>query len=157
MRSTEFCGTHWLYRPPSGGESPADLKTTAGTGAIVMNESRISRGFRSHRLDQFLKGRLPPGQYVTKEFPVLSAGPRRESSLRTELLPCSSGDPSLQNGTGKNSKRCPRPRSRAISIVSLIRLCQKMQKPSNDAALERLKDWLFLPEITECAGCPFSS
>jgi DMSO/TMAO reductase YedYZ molybdopterin-dependent catalytic subunit len=75
MRSTEFCGAHWLYRPPSGSESPADLKTIPGTGAIVMNESRIFHGFRSHRLDQVLKGRLPPGQYVTKQFPVLSAGP----------------------------------------------------------------------------------
>jgi hypothetical protein len=75
MRSTEFCGAHWLYRLPSGGESPANLKTIPGTGAIVMNESRISRGFRSHRLGQILKGRLPPGQYVTKEFPILSVIP----------------------------------------------------------------------------------
>jgi hypothetical protein len=29
------------------------------------------------------------------------------------------------------------------------------QKSSNDAAFERLKDWLFLPEITGYAGSPF--
>jgi DMSO/TMAO reductase YedYZ molybdopterin-dependent catalytic subunit len=35
----------------------------------------IFRGFRSRRPEQTPKHRLPPGQYVTKDFPVLSAGP----------------------------------------------------------------------------------
>jgi DMSO/TMAO reductase YedYZ molybdopterin-dependent catalytic subunit len=33
----------------------------------------ITRGFRSRRRDD--DGRLPPGQYLTDDFPVLSAGP----------------------------------------------------------------------------------
>jgi DMSO/TMAO reductase YedYZ molybdopterin-dependent catalytic subunit len=33
----------------------------------------ISRGFRGRQRDQ--DGRLPPGQYLTHDFPVLSAGP----------------------------------------------------------------------------------
>jgi DMSO/TMAO reductase YedYZ molybdopterin-dependent catalytic subunit len=40
-----------------------------------MSEAPISRGFRSRRQEQVPKTRLPPGQYVTTDFPVLSAGP----------------------------------------------------------------------------------
>ena len=43
-----------------------------------------------------------------------------------------------------------------IEIAALLLLRHKLQKPSNDAAFERLKHWLFLPEITACAGSPFS-
>lgn len=35
----------------------------------------ISRGFRGHRRDPELAARIPPGQYLTEDFPVLSAGP----------------------------------------------------------------------------------
>ncbi len=35
---------------------------------------RVSRGFRGRR-DRTPAGRVPPGQYVTADFPVLSAGP----------------------------------------------------------------------------------
>jgi DMSO/TMAO reductase YedYZ molybdopterin-dependent catalytic subunit len=35
----------------------------------------ISRGFRGRRSDDADAGRVPPGQYVTQDFPVLSAGP----------------------------------------------------------------------------------
>jgi len=37
--------------------------------------SFISRGFRGRRRDAGDPGRVPPGQYVTEDFPVLSAGP----------------------------------------------------------------------------------
>src|SRR5580704_4461837 len=40
-----------------------------------MDEPPISRGFRSRRREQPPGDRLPPGQYVTTDFPVLSAGP----------------------------------------------------------------------------------
>jgi DMSO/TMAO reductase YedYZ molybdopterin-dependent catalytic subunit len=40
-----------------------------------MAGSPISRGFRSRRQEQTLKNRVPPEQYVTTDFPVLSAGP----------------------------------------------------------------------------------
>jgi DMSO/TMAO reductase YedYZ molybdopterin-dependent catalytic subunit len=46
-----------------------------------MSETPISRGFRSRRHEQSLKGRLPPGQYVTADFPVLSAGPTPRTTL----------------------------------------------------------------------------
>jgi DMSO/TMAO reductase YedYZ molybdopterin-dependent catalytic subunit len=37
--------------------------------------SIVSRGFRGRRADDIPPGRVPPGQYVTRDFPVLSAGP----------------------------------------------------------------------------------
>jgi DMSO/TMAO reductase YedYZ molybdopterin-dependent catalytic subunit len=41
----------------------------------------ISRGFRGRRRTDVDPGRLPPGQYVTGDFPVLSAGPTPHTPL----------------------------------------------------------------------------
>src|SRR5688500_13355898 len=41
----------------------------------VMAEPFISRGFRGRRKPGSIADRLPPGQYETGDFPVLSAGP----------------------------------------------------------------------------------
>ena len=46
-----------------------------------MDEPPISRGFRSRRQEQASTGRIPPGQYVTTDFPVLSAGPTPQFKL----------------------------------------------------------------------------
>ena len=35
----------------------------------------ISRGFHGKRREGVDEARVPPGQYVTDDFPVLSAGP----------------------------------------------------------------------------------
>lgn len=40
-----------------------------------MGKGFFSRGFMGRRRDPELARRLPPGQYVTDDFPVLSAGP----------------------------------------------------------------------------------
>ncbi len=41
-----------------------------------MGEGFISRGFRGRRRQESdVAGRIPPGQYLTTDFPVLSAGP----------------------------------------------------------------------------------
>ena len=40
-----------------------------------MAQPPIARGFRSRRQEQTSENRLPPGQYETSDFPVLSAGP----------------------------------------------------------------------------------
>src|SRR6202042_1933858 len=42
--------------------------------------SPISRGFRRKRVEA-PAGRVPPGQYVTSDFPVLSAGPTPRTAL----------------------------------------------------------------------------
>ena len=41
----------------------------------------ISRGFRGRRRDDVPADRVPPGQYVTPDFPVLSAGPTPRTPL----------------------------------------------------------------------------
>jgi DMSO/TMAO reductase YedYZ molybdopterin-dependent catalytic subunit len=41
----------------------------------------VSRGFRGRRQEDGPAGRLPPGQYQTHDFPVLSAGPTPRISL----------------------------------------------------------------------------
>jgi DMSO/TMAO reductase YedYZ molybdopterin-dependent catalytic subunit len=51
-----------------------------------MEETPISRGFRSRRQEQTSKSRLPPGQYVTTDFPVLSAGPTPQIKLEDWTL-----------------------------------------------------------------------
>jgi DMSO/TMAO reductase YedYZ molybdopterin-dependent catalytic subunit len=43
--------------------------------------SFISRGFRGKRRDAAASGRLPPGQYLVPDFPVLSAGPTPRTDL----------------------------------------------------------------------------
>jgi DMSO/TMAO reductase YedYZ molybdopterin-dependent catalytic subunit len=41
----------------------------------------ISRGFKGRRRDNVSTSRLPPGQYVVNDFPVLSAGPTPRVAL----------------------------------------------------------------------------
>jgi DMSO/TMAO reductase YedYZ molybdopterin-dependent catalytic subunit len=48
-----------------------------------MEEKFISRGFkgRARQINETSKERVPPGQYVTEDFPVLSAGPTPRTPL----------------------------------------------------------------------------
>ena len=46
-----------------------------------MSEGFISRGFRSRRQKSDQSGRIPPGQYLERGFPVLSAGPTPHTLL----------------------------------------------------------------------------
>jgi len=41
----------------------------------------VSRGFRGRRPTEMDPARVPPGQYVTRDFPVLSAGPTPHTAL----------------------------------------------------------------------------
>jgi hypothetical protein len=43
--------------------------------------SFVSRGFHGRRRSDADSSRIPPGQYVTPDFPVLSAGPTPHRSL----------------------------------------------------------------------------
>lgn len=40
-----------------------------------MTDRFVSRGFKGKRREAAPSDRVPPGQYVTNDFPVLSAGP----------------------------------------------------------------------------------
>jgi DMSO/TMAO reductase YedYZ molybdopterin-dependent catalytic subunit len=68
-----------LFDDETGARKDASFLPAAGIdeskGRRLMSETPISRGFRSRRHEQAPKDRLPPGQYVTTDFPVLSAGP----------------------------------------------------------------------------------
>ena len=46
-----------------------------------MVQGFISRGFRGRRREAAPAGRVPPGQYLTDDFPVLSAGPTPRTPL----------------------------------------------------------------------------
>jgi DMSO/TMAO reductase YedYZ molybdopterin-dependent catalytic subunit len=48
-----------------------------------MTDPFVSRGFRGRRQPDATAHRLPPGQYETRDFPVLSAGPTPHTSLAT--------------------------------------------------------------------------
>jgi len=48
-----------------------------------MSEGFISQGFRGRRQQSDLTGRIPPGQYLERGFPVLSAGPTPHTPLET--------------------------------------------------------------------------
>jgi DMSO/TMAO reductase YedYZ molybdopterin-dependent catalytic subunit len=45
--------------------------------------SFISRGFHRRETEPGLEGRIPPGQYLTRDFPVLSAGPTPRRGLES--------------------------------------------------------------------------
>ena len=46
-----------------------------------MSEGFFSRGFRGRRQKSEISGRIPPGQYLERGFPVLSAGPTPQTPL----------------------------------------------------------------------------
>jgi DMSO/TMAO reductase YedYZ molybdopterin-dependent catalytic subunit len=48
---------------------------------MARESSFVSRGFHGRRRGEADPGRVPPGQYVTPDFPVLSAGPTPHRSL----------------------------------------------------------------------------
>jgi len=55
--------------------------------------SFISRGFRGRRRDSEVDpSRVPPGQYVTDDFPVLSAGPTPHTPLEEWTFSIVAGD-----------------------------------------------------------------
>ncbi len=43
--------------------------------------AQISRGFYGRRSDEAVAARLAPGQYLTQDFPVLSAGPTPHDAI----------------------------------------------------------------------------
>jgi hypothetical protein len=54
-----------------------------------MSEGFFSREFRGRREIRDLSGRIPPGQYHERGFPVLSAGPTPHTHSRIGIFPLS--------------------------------------------------------------------
>ncbi|HEY4387595.1 MAG TPA: sulfite oxidase-like oxidoreductase [Ktedonobacteraceae bacterium] len=48
-----------------------------------MSQGFVSRGFQGRRQQSNLSGRIPPGQYLERGFPVLSAGPTPHTPVET--------------------------------------------------------------------------
>ena len=50
-----------------------------------MSQGFFSRGFRGRRQPSDQSARIPPGQYLERGFPVLSAGPTPHTLWRTGI------------------------------------------------------------------------
>src|SRR5215208_932637 len=70
------CRVPLRTRPPNYQSRVVDTVTE-----VLLTMSFISRGFRGRPREQAAAGRLPPGQYLQRGFPVLSAGPTPETPL----------------------------------------------------------------------------
>jgi len=78
--------------------------------------SIVSRGFQGRRRDRDSSGCVPPGQYVTTDFPVLSAGPTPHTPLEEWTFSILGGDQPVR-WTGRSSGRFPVRRSPSTSIA----------------------------------------
>lgn len=67
--------------------------------------SVISRGFGARRRES--DDRLPPGQYLTPDFPVLSAGPTPRVSTETWEFVIVGLDGSAARGRGSSCRHFP--------------------------------------------------
>jgi len=68
----------------------------------------ISRGFRGRKQSTEVAERLPPGQYETRDFPVLSAGPTPRTSLSTWDFSLRGADGKLARWTWDEFNALPR-------------------------------------------------
>ena len=66
----------------------------------------ISRGFRGRR-SAADPTRLPPGQYLTRDFPVLSAGPTPHTPLDEWSFLISGASMDRSRGRGRNCSALP--------------------------------------------------
>ena len=70
----------WLEAGATAGDGLERSIDVSRGDIIVTDKPFIARGFHSRR-DTGAAGRLPPGQYETRDFPVLSAGPTPRTPL----------------------------------------------------------------------------
>jgi DMSO/TMAO reductase YedYZ molybdopterin-dependent catalytic subunit len=64
---------------------------------IMVDQPFIARGFRGRNARSSEAQRLPPGQYETKDFPVLSTGP-------TPRTPLAKWDFTIRDGNGRSAR-----------------------------------------------------
>ena len=70
----------------------------------------ISRGFQGRRVEPANRDRVPPGQYVTRDFPVLSAGPTPHVPLSEWTFSIRVGNTMLGKWTWKEFQDLPQTR-----------------------------------------------
>jgi DMSO/TMAO reductase YedYZ molybdopterin-dependent catalytic subunit len=68
-----------LHRSRRTASGVAASRVARARGAVM--SPLISRGFRGRRGGDVPRDRVPPGQYVTRDYPVLSAGPTPKTPL----------------------------------------------------------------------------
>jgi DMSO/TMAO reductase YedYZ molybdopterin-dependent catalytic subunit len=99
----------------------------------------VSRGFRGRRRDSAESGRVPPGQYVVDDFPVLSAGPTPHTPLPEWSFPmlASSGDV-LRRWTWDEFRALP---SEAVTTdIHCVTKWSKLETVWEGVPVERLLD-----------------
>jgi DMSO/TMAO reductase YedYZ molybdopterin-dependent catalytic subunit len=69
--------------------------------------SPISRGFHGRRRAAGSQGRVPPGQYVTPDFPVLSAGPTPRLALENWTFAITRGGEQVKSWTWPQIQALP--------------------------------------------------
>ena len=72
-----------------------------------MADGFVSPGFRGHSRRRDQADRLPPGQYLTDDFPVLSAGPTPRIPLDRWEFTISAGDEVLKRWTWEEFQTLP--------------------------------------------------
>jgi DMSO/TMAO reductase YedYZ molybdopterin-dependent catalytic subunit len=75
--------------------------------AAIMTVPPVSRGFRGRTGSTGASNQLPPGQHVTTDFPVLSAGPTPQPHLETWRLSLHHGDSMLAEWSWKEFEALP--------------------------------------------------
>jgi DMSO/TMAO reductase YedYZ molybdopterin-dependent catalytic subunit len=74
---------------------------------MVMGKPPISRGFRTGKRPDSQGKRVPPGQHVVEDFPVLSAGPTPSTSLDTWTFALQEGGSLLAKWTWAEFEALP--------------------------------------------------
>lgn len=69
--------------------------------------SPVSRGFHGRRSPAGDEGRLPPGQYETRDFPVLSAGPTPQTPLAEWTFSITADGATLRSWTWPEIRALP--------------------------------------------------
>jgi hypothetical protein len=105
----------WTGVPGRGAAGGTVREDPAGGRGRSEPMGTVSPGFRGRRERPGPK--LPPGQYLVEDFPVLSAGPRRGSTWTAGSSPSPTRPSSSTAGTGPPSGRCPPSPPRSTSTA----------------------------------------
>jgi DMSO/TMAO reductase YedYZ molybdopterin-dependent catalytic subunit len=100
--------------------------------------SFVSRGFRGRRRDADTSGRVPPGQYLTEGFPVLSAGPTPHTPLDQWSFQIVEGEEELRHWSWDEFRALP---SEAITVdIHCVTAWSKLDTVWDGVSIDTLLD-----------------
>ncbi len=100
--------------------------------------SFVSRGFQGKRRDPDTSGRLPPGQYLTDGFPVLSAGPTPHTPLDQWSFRVVDGEEELRRWSWEEFRALP---SEEITVdIHCVTTWSKLDTAWQGVSLDTLLD-----------------